>query len=36
MKLYIEYIDVSRRENNDITLKENDLNKELTIDIMAI
>ena len=36
MKLYIEYIDVSKRENNNITLKENDLNKEPTTNIVAI
>ena len=36
MKLYIEYIDVSKRENNDMALKENDLNEESTTSAVAI
>ena len=36
IKLYIEYIDVSERENNNMALKENGLNEELTIDVVAI
>ena len=36
MKLYIEYIGVDERENNNITLKENDLNKESTTSVVVI
>ena len=36
MKLYIEYIDVSERENNNMALKENSLNEELIISIVVI
>ena len=36
MKLYIEYIDISERENNNITLKENNLNKESITSVVII
>ena len=36
IKLYIEYINIDKRENNNITLKENSLNKESIINIVVI
>ena len=36
IKLYIEYIDISKRENNNIALKENNSNKESITSVVAI